>query len=82
MKTTLILINDDVQEPSGEHSRVQVIYLDPAPVSEVPGFCQRSVLLITVKLIQHELPFPVTDRERVKQHDNARPRKRKKKHSL
>ena len=82
MKTTLILINDDVQEPSGEHSRVQVIYLDPAPVSEVPGFCQRSVLLITVKLIQHELSFPVTDRERVKQHDNARPRKRKKKHSL
>ena len=81
----LTFIVDDVQEPSGEHSRVQVIYLDPAPVSEVPGFCQRSValyyqLLINVKLIQ--LSFPVTDRERVKQHDNARPRKRKKKHSL
>ena len=37
-------ITDDVQEPSGEHSGVPIVYLDPAPLSEVPGFCQRSVV--------------------------------------
>ena len=62
MKTTLILINDDVQEPSGEHSRVQVIYLDPAPVSEVPGFCQRFVLFD--QLIQPTETFFYSDGSR------------------
>ena len=76
-------ITDDVQEPSREHSRVQSIHLDNAPVSEVPGFCQRLVLLVTGKRINNlNHLFTVTDRERVKQQDNARPRKRKKKHSL
>ena len=49
----------------------------------ISGFCQRLVLLVTDKLINNmNYLFTVTDRERVKQHDNARPRKRKKKHSL